>query len=65
MTVQELIDQLNQVKNKNLKVVVRGTDPTDWVYHNDLEGISEENVFYDDIKNCYFRRRLVIDGGMF
>jgi len=37
MTVQELIDQLNQVKNKNLKVVVRGTDPTDWVYHNNLE----------------------------
>jgi hypothetical protein len=65
MTVQELIDQLNQVKNKNLKIVVRGTDPTDWVYHNDLEGISEANVFYDDIKNCYFRRRLVIDGGMF
>jgi hypothetical protein len=65
MTVQELIDQLNQVKNKNLKIVVKGTDPTDWVYHNDLEGISEENVFYDDIKNCYFRRRLVIDGGMF
>jgi hypothetical protein len=65
MTVQELIDQLNQVKNKNLKIVVRGTDPTDWVYHNDLEGISEANVFYDDIDTCYHRRRLVLDGGMF
>ena len=65
MTVQELIDQLNQVKNKNLKVVVRGTDPTDWVYHNNLEGISEENVFYEGIDDCYYRRRLVIDGGMF
>ena len=65
MTVQELIDQLNQVKNKNLKIVVRGTDPTDWVYNNDLEGISEENVFYVDMDDCYYRRRLVIDGGMF
>jgi hypothetical protein len=66
MTVQELIDQLNQVKNKNLKVVVRGTDPTDWVYHNNVEGIiSEKNVFYEDIDDCYYRRRLVIDGGMF
>jgi GH25 family lysozyme M1 (1,4-beta-N-acetylmuramidase) len=65
MTVQELIDQLNQVKNKNLKIVVKGTDPTDWIYNNDVEGVSEENVFYYDIKNCYYRRRLVIDGGMF
>jgi hypothetical protein len=65
MTVQELIDQLNQVKNKNLKIVVKGTDPTDWIYNNDLEGISEENVFYEGIGDCYYRRRLVIDGGMF
>lgn len=65
MTVQELIDQLNQVKNKNLKIVVRGTDPTDWTYNNDLEGISEENVFYGDIDDFYYRRRLVLDGGMF
>ena len=65
MTVQELIDQLNQVKNKNLKIVVKGTDPTYWIYNNDVEGVSEENVFYDDIENCYYRRRLVIDGGMF
>jgi GH25 family lysozyme M1 (1,4-beta-N-acetylmuramidase) len=65
MTVQELIDQLNQVKNKNLKIVVKGTDPTDWVYNNDVEGVSEENVFYENIENCYYRRRLVIDGGIF
>jgi hypothetical protein len=65
MTVQELIDKLSQVKNKNLKIVVRGTDPTDWTYNNDLEGISEENVFYGDIDDCYYRRRLVLDGGMF
>ena len=65
MTVQELINELQQVKNKNLQIVVRGTDPTDWIYNNKLEGVSEENVFYDDITNCYYRRRLVIDGGSF
>jgi len=65
MTVQELINELQQVKNKNLQIVVRGTDPTDWIYNNELEGVSEKNVFYDDITNCYYRRRLVIDGGMF
>ncbi len=36
MTVKELIEELEKVKNKNLKVVVRGCDPTDWVYHNPL-----------------------------
>jgi len=65
MTVQELIDKLSQVENKNLKIVVKGTDPTDWTYNNDLEGISEENVFYGDIDDFYYRRRLVLDGGMF
>ena len=47
MTVQELINELQQVKNKNLQIVVRGTDPTDWIYNNEVEGISEENVFYE------------------
>jgi hypothetical protein len=27
MTVQELINELGKVKNKNLQIVVRGTDP--------------------------------------
>lgn len=61
MTVQELINELEKVKNKNLQIVVRGTDPTDWVYNNEVEDISEENVFYEG--DCYYRRRLVIDGG--
>jgi hypothetical protein len=66
MTVQELINELQQVKNKNLQIVVRGTDPTDWIYNNNLEGvIGEKNVFYDNIDDCYYRRRLVLDGGSF
>jgi hypothetical protein len=62
MTVQELINELEKVKNKNLKVVVRGCDPTDWVYYNDIEYTSEENVYDEEIG---YRRRFVIDGGMF
>ena len=65
MTVQELINELQQVKNKNLQIVIRGTDPTDWVYHNEVGYISESNVFYEGIDDCYYRRRLVIDGGSF
>ena len=69
MTVQELINKLEKVKNKNLQIVIRGTDPTDWVYNNEVEGISEENVFYESVDDgevdCYYRRRFVIDGGLF
>ena len=65
MTVQELINELEKVKNKNLQIVVRGTDPTDWIYNNEVEDISEKNVFYEGIDDCYYRRRLVIDGGSF
>ena len=62
MTVKELIEELQKVENKNLKVVVRGVDPTDWVYNNEIEDVSVENVFDEEIG---YRRRLVIDGGMF
>ena len=65
MTVKELISELEKVKNKNLQIVIRGTDPTDWVYNNEVEYVSEENVFYEGIDDCYYRRRLVIDGGIF
>lgn len=65
MTVKELINELEKVKNKNLQIVIRGTDPTDWVYNNEVEYVSEENVFYEEIDDCYYRRRLVIDGGIF
>jgi hypothetical protein len=62
MTVKELIEELQKVENKNLKVVIKGVDPTDWVYNNEIEDVSVENVFDEEIG---YRRRLVIDGGMF
>jgi hypothetical protein len=62
MTVQELINELEKVKNKNLKVVVQGCDPTDWVYNNEVEDVGERNVYDEEIG---YRRRFVIDGGMF
>lgn len=62
MTVQELINELEKVKNKNLKVVIQGVDPTDWVYNNEIEDIGEQNVYNEEIG---YRRRFVIDGGMF
>jgi predicted secreted protein len=64
MTVKELIKVLEKVENQNLKVVVKGVDPTDWVYINmvDEEDVNVENVYDEEIG---YRRRLVIDGGMF
>jgi hypothetical protein len=62
MTVQELIDELQKVKNKNLKIVVRGSDPTDYVYYNNIECTSVGNVYDDEIG---YRKRFIIDGGMF
>ena len=63
MTVQELINKLQEVENKNLKVVIRGTDPTDYTYYNDVEGCDCEKV-YNEEEDTY-RYRFVIDGGMF
>jgi hypothetical protein len=62
MTVKELIEELEKVENKNLKVVVRGTDPTDWVYNNEVEDVGVRNVYDEEIG---YRKRFVIDGGMF
>jgi hypothetical protein len=62
MTVQELIDELQKVNNKNLKVVIQGSDPTDYVYYNEVEYTGESNVYDEEIG---YRRRFVIDGGMF
>jgi hypothetical protein len=62
MTVQELINELQQVKNKNLKVIIQGCDPTDYTYYNDVEYTSVENVYDEEIG---YRKRFVIDGGMF
>ena len=63
MTVQELINELEKVENKNLKIVIRGTDPTDYQYNNDVEELGVENVYYEELDG--YRRRCVIDGGCF
>ena len=67
MTVKELIEELEKVENKNLKVVVTGIDPTDYVYVNRIEktDINVENVGIDTGDDFIYRRRLVISGGMF
>ena len=65
MTVQELINELQKVENKNLKVVVRGSDPTDFVYHNDIESVKRDKVYYDKNQDYKIRYRFVIDAGMF
>ena len=62
MTVKELIEELQKVENKNLKVVVQGYDPTDWIYNNEVEGVGVQNVYDEEIG---YRKRFVIDGGMF
>jgi hypothetical protein len=64
MTVKELFEVLEKVENKNLKVVVTGMDPTDFVYVNRIEktDVNVENVYDTEIG---YRRRLVITGGMF
>jgi len=41
MTVQELINELNKVENKELPVLFQTTDPTDWTYVFDVE---EEHI---------------------
>jgi hypothetical protein len=63
MTVQELINKLNKVKNKELEVVIRGTDPTDWTYNNEIESCEVEEVYFEDEEEE--RKCFVIDGGMF
>ena len=62
MTVKELIEELQKVENKNLKIVVRGIDPTDWVYNNEVEDVGVRNVYDEEIG---YRKRFVIDGVMF
>ena len=63
MTVQELINELQKVENKNLKVVVRGSDPTDFTYYNDVESVERDKVYYEEVD--MYRYRFIIDTGMF
>jgi len=45
MTVQELINELQKVKDKNLKVKIQKVDSTNWVCYNEVEEVGEQNVF--------------------
>ena len=62
MTVQELINELEKVKNKDLEVIVQSTDPTDWVYLNDVEYTGVEKVLLSDFDEEE-TEVFIIDGG--
>ena len=54
MTVQELIDQLTELKNEgfgNTELVLSVTDHTDWTYNFDFPGFDIDPV-YDDEFDC-------------
>jgi hypothetical protein len=64
MTVKELINELNTVKDKSIEVVIQGTDPTNYIYYNEVEDSGCDEVFlseFDDEETKVF----IIDGGMF
>ncbi len=51
MTVQELIDQLTELKNEGLgemELVLSVTDHTDWEYNFEFPGFDIGNVFDED-----------------
>ncbi len=48
MTVQELIDQLTELKNEGFgdtELVLSVTDHTDWTYNFDFPGFDIDNVY--------------------
>lgn len=63
MTVQELITQLQQF-DPNMEVRVKGTDPTDWEYQNEIECVVEDISNWEDDMDEEVKI-VVIDGGMF
>ena len=51
MTVQELIDELTEMKNAgqgNMELVLSVTDHTDWEYNFEFPGFDIGNVFDED-----------------
>jgi hypothetical protein len=64
MTVSKLIKILEKVKDKELEVVIQGTDPTGWTYYNEIEMLGKDKVYLseDDKKKT---KVYIIDGGMF
>lgn len=66
MTVKELIKVLEKVENKNLKVVIRGEDPSDYVYFNSISSVEVGDVYYEGLEEYpKIRKRVIIDGGVF
>jgi hypothetical protein len=78
MTVKELIAKLEQIKNKDMDVVIKGIDPTDFTYYNDIDEVNPSFLFqgeYDtfevidevDINEMGDRvsEVLIIDAGQF
>ena len=65
LTVKELIKVLEKVENKNLKVVIRGEDPSDYVYFNKIDSVKVGNVYYEGLEEYKVRKRVIIDGGVF
>ena len=61
MTVQELINELQKVENKEMEVIVQTTDPTDWTYNNEVEfvGVDIISSEFDEDDTEVF----VINGG--
>ena len=79
MTVKELIDQLSKIENQDLQVLVKGTDPTDFVYHNNIQSvkkvlmssydgelyeIDEDDIDEDDDEQV-IEEVIMLDGGLF
>ena len=62
MTVKELIEILEKVKNKDLEVIIQTTDPSDWVYRNDVEYTGVEEVLLSDFDEEE-TEVFIIDGG--
>jgi hypothetical protein len=80
MTVKELIIQLQQIENQDTRVVIRGTDPSDFTYYNDIEEtrtsilnsddgdiyeINEDDLNDDDFGFILMEQVVILDGGIF
>jgi hypothetical protein len=79
MTVKELIDELNKVEDKEIEIIIRGTDHTDWVYDNSVEYCRVDKIYFEDEEDFWesrdkdvdededegVRTCFVIDGGLF
>jgi hypothetical protein len=71
MTIQELINELQKVEDKNTEILVKGIDPTGWVYENEIKKVELkriENDYYDEDdeeSGEEYKMVFMIDAGMF